>query len=164
MTTRSKSTFLASVLTSALAVPAMLVGSVAFLAPAIAEAGVSKASCRVHAVEASTEGDGEIPKELDFMADQLRAPQFAAYKSYALVGVKDFELEVGKELDKKFKSGHSVKLTLLGGEKGKLELGTKILRGNTQLFEMEFALGSQLVLVPVTRGESTVIFAYRCKS
>ncbi len=163
MTIRSmNSKIIATALSCALALPALLVGS-GLLAPSVAEAAVTKAACRVHAVEALEEGDGTIPAELAFMADQLEAPEFGRYRSYNLIGVKSFELELDREIEQKFKSGHSVKLTLLGGEKGKLELDTKLLRGSTTLVDLQFAVGSQLVLIPVRRGDSMVIFAYQCK-
>jgi hypothetical protein len=153
------------VLTSTLAVPALLAGTVTFLSPAISQAAVNSATCRIHAVEASQEGDGKIPDNLGFLADQLAQPEFARYKHFELLDVKDYKLELGKVVDQKFKSGHNAKLELLGGDKDKLELHTSLERGSKSLVSMDFVVGSnQIMLIPVRRGDSAIIFAYQCKS
>ena len=170
MTTRSiHSKILASSLVSLLAGPAMLAapallaGALTFMSPDIAEAATN-AACRIHAVEASKDGDGTIPKELEFMADQLRAPMFAGYKGFRLLDAKDFQLELNKVVDQKFKSGHNVELTLLGDKDGKLELHTKLKRSTTTLVDMDFGVGNnQIMLIPVQRGDSAIIYAYQCK-
>lgn len=165
MTHRSiHSKFQAFALSSALAVPALLAGTVTLLSPALASAAVTQATCRIHAVEATQEGDGKIPAELDFLADQLAQPEFARYKHFELIGLEDYKLELGKVVDQKFKSGHNVKLSLLGGEKDKLELHTNLERGSKSLVSMDFVVGSnQIMLIPVRRGDSAIIFAYQCK-
>ncbi len=165
MTHRSiHSKLIAPALAGLLSVPAVLAGGVVLLSPAAAEASVTTASCRIHAVEATTEGDGSIPADLEFLADQLRAPEFAYYKGFRLLETKDFKLEVGAGLDKKFKSGHNVKLELLGGERDKLELHTELLRGGTTVVAMDFSIKvAQIVLIPVRRGDQATIFAYQCK-
>jgi hypothetical protein len=146
-----------------LAGPAVLSGAV-LLSPALAEASVTSASCRVHAVEASAEGDGAIPQDLQFLAEQLQAPEFARYKGFRLVEAKDFKLEVGQTVDQKFKSGHNLKLSLLGGEQDKLELRTELLRGGQSVVKMDMLLKfAQVVLIPVRRGDQAIIFAYQCK-
>lgn len=159
------SKILASTLASALALPAVLVGGATLLSPSVAEAAITEATCRIHAVEASTEGDGTIPKELDFIADQLSGPQFAGYKGFRLIEAKDYKLKLDRIVDEKFKSGHNVKLKLTGGERDKLELHTELVRGSSKLVTMDFGIKSnQIVLIPVLRGDSAVIFAYQCKS
>ena len=159
-----KSMFLAPTLASALALSAVAAAALC-LSPSVAQAAVASASCRIHAVEASPEGDGSIPANLDFLADQLQQPEFARYKSFVLIGTQDFKLEVGKVIDQKFKSGHNVELTLLGGEESKLELHTKLKRGTKVLVDMDFVVKSnQVMLIPVRRGEQAIIFAYQCKS
>jgi len=165
MTHRSMhSKILASSLASVLAIPALFAGGLTLMTPSMARAGVSEAACRIHAVEASEEGDGKIPAELDFLADQLQAPEFARWRGFRLLGSKDYQLELGKVVDQKFKSGHNVKLTLLGGEKDKLELHTKLERGTSSLVDMDFVVGSnQIMLIPVRRGDQAIIFAYHCK-
>ena len=146
-----------------LGVPAVLAGSVALLSPSIADAGVTSASCRIHAIEATLEGDGTIPAELEFMAEQLKKG-FAQYRGIRLLEAKDYKLEAGTAVDNKFKSGHNVKLTLLGGDKDKLELQTEIQRGGTSVFKLEWAMKvAALVLLPVSRGDQTTIFAVQCK-
>lgn len=165
MTHRSiHSKLMASTLAGILSVPAVLAGTVALLSPAVANAGVTSASCRIYAVEATEAGDGKIPAELEFLADQLQAPQFASYKGFRLLESKDYKLEVGRAVDKKFKSGHNVKLELLGGEKDKLELHTELLRGGTSMLQVDFSIKvAQLLLIPVPRGDQATIYAYQCK-
>lgn len=166
MTHRSiHSKLMASTLAGLLLVPAVIAGSATLLSPAIADASVTTASCRIHAVEATTEGDGTISADLQFLAENLRAPEFSHYKSFRLLESKDFKLTVGTEVDQKFKSGHNVKLSLLGGEKDKLDLHTEILRGGASVFQMDFLMKvASIVLIPVRRGDSATIFAYQCKT
>lgn len=153
---------LASTLACTLALPALLGGALV-LAPAIADAA-EQATCRIHAVEASQTGDGTIPKDLEFLRDQLQAPEFARYKGFRLLDAKDFQLEVGTVVDQKFKSGHNVKLSLLGNEDGKLEFHTELMRSGSSLINMDFTVkDGQLMLIPVRRGEQAIIFAYQCK-
>lgn len=158
------SRILASTLATVLATSALF-GVVMLANPSVAEAGVTTATCRIHAVEASQDGDGTIPDELAFLADQLHAPEFSRWNKFVLRDMKEFKLEAGKVLDQKFKSGHNVKLELLGGERDKLELHTELLRSNTSLVNMDFVVGSnQIMLIPVRRGDAAIIFAYQCKS
>jgi hypothetical protein len=152
-------------LLSSLVIPVGLAGVVTLLSPGLAEASVTSASCRIHAVEATPDGDGTIPKELEFLSDQLQAPEFARYKGFRLVDVKDFKLDVGAAVEKKFKSGHVVKLSLLGGEQDKLDLHTEILRGAGSVTALDFSLKvAQLMLIPVRRSDQAIIFAYQCKT
>ena len=163
MTHRSTySKFLALSLAS-LMTPA-LIGAATFMTPTLSQAAVNDAACRIHAVEALEEGDGSIPADLEFLADRLRAPEFARYNGFRLIDTSDFQLELSKVVDHKFKSGHNVELTLLGEKDGKLELNTKLKRGSSSLVDMDFVVGSnQIMLIPVRRGDQTVIFAYQCK-
>ena len=165
MTHRSMhSKFLASTLVSALALPS-IAGAVVFAASTEAEAAVNQAACRIHAIEAKVEGDGKIPAELSFMAEELQAPAFRMYKGFVVLDVQDFKLELGKVENKKFKSGHNLELSLLGGGEGKLELHTKLMRSSTVLVDVDFGVQSnQIMLIPVHRGYTAVIFAYQCKS
>lgn len=166
MTHRSiHSQLLASTLAGLLAVPAVLASAVTLLSPAVANADVTAASCRIHAIEATLEGDGTIPAELEFMADQLKTGAFAQFKGIRLMESQDYKLAVGTAVDKKFKSGHNVKLGLLGGEQDKLELQTEILRGGTSVFKLDWAMKiAGLMLIPVSRGDQTIIFAFQCKA
>jgi hypothetical protein len=148
-----------------IAMPAMLVGGFTLLNPSVVEAAVTEATCRIHAVEARQDGDGTIPEDLQFLADQLQAPEFARYKGFVLLDTKDFKLELGKVVDQKFKSGHNLELSLIGGELDKLELHTNLKRGSKSLVDVSFVVGSnQIMLIPVRRGDQAIIFAYQCKS
>ncbi|MFV8755955.1 hypothetical protein ACNOYE_35840 [Nannocystaceae bacterium ST9] len=154
---------MASTLASLLALP-ISVGALVVFTPAIADAA-EQATCRIHAVEASQEGDGSIPKDLEFLSDQLQAPEFARYKGFKLLDAKDFQLELGVVVDQKFKSGHNVKLSLLGKKDGKLDFHTELQRSGTSLINMDFSVKEgQIMLIPVRRGELMTIFAYQCKS
>jgi hypothetical protein len=158
------SRILASSMASLLAVPALFAGGVTLLNPSVVEAAVTEATCRIHAVEARQDGDGAIPTDLQFLADQLQAPEFARYKSFVLLDTKDFKLELGKVVDQKFKSGHNLELSLIGGELDKLELHTNLKRGSKSLVDVNFVVGSnQIMLIPVRRGDQAIIFAYQCK-
>jgi hypothetical protein len=164
MTHRSMhSRFLASSLVGALAIaPAF---GLVLMSSNVAEAAVETATCRIHAVEASPEGDGSIPANLQFLSDQLQAPEFARYKGFVLLDTKDFKLEIGKVVEQKFKSGHNLELSLIGGEKDKLELHTNLKRGSNSLVDVSFVVGSnQIMLIPVRRGDQAIIFAYQCKN
>lgn len=155
----------APILAGLLSLPVVLAGGAGLLSPTVAKAAVNEASCRIHAVEATKEGDGTIPPELEFLSDQLKAPEFAQYTGVRLMESKDFHLEVGKVVDQKFKSGHNVKLTLLGGEEGKLELQTELLRANTSVVKINLLMRvAQIVMIPVRRGDQAIIFAYQCKT
>jgi hypothetical protein len=160
------SRILASSLAGLLGLVAMpVVGAVTLLNPSVVEAAVTEATCRIHAVEARQDGDGTIPADLQFLEDQLQAPEFARYKGFVLLDTKDFKLELGKVVDQKFKSGHNLELSLIGGEQDKLELHTNLKRGSKSLVDVNFVVGSnQIMLIPVRRGDQAIIFAYQCKS
>lgn len=156
--------FLATSLAATTFLAPALVGALTFMTSSVSQAAVEQAACRIHAVEALEKGDAEIPPELEFLADRLRAPEFARYGGFRLLDTIDFKLELREVVDHKFKSGHNVELTLLGDKEGKLELNTKLKRGSSSLVDMDFVVGSnQIMLIPVRRGEQTIIFAYQCK-
>jgi hypothetical protein len=164
MTRTIHSKVLASTFAGLLSVPAVLAVGVTLLSPAVANASVTEASCRIHAVEATPEGDGTIPADLQFLADYLKAPEFAYYKGFRLIDVRDYKLELGTVVDQKFKSGHNVTLSLLGSQDEKLELRTEIMRGGTSVVKMDMVMkAAQIMLIPVRRGDSATIFAYQCK-
>ncbi|WP_146157685.1 hypothetical protein [Enhygromyxa salina] len=141
-----------------------LAGALVLASPSVAQATVQDPACRIHAVEALEKGDGEIPADLEFLSDRLRAPEFARYGGFRLLDTIDFQLQLNKVVDHKFKSGHNVELTLLGEKDSKLELNTKLKRGSSSLVDMDFVVGSnQIMLIPVRRGDQTIIFAYQCK-
>lgn len=165
MHSRIHSRIWASALVGALTVAPVFVGGFVLVSPSLAEAAVDAATCRIHAVEATQEGDGTIPANLQFLSDQLQAPEFARYKGFVLLDTKDFKLELGKVVDQKFKSGHNLELSLLSGEQDKLELHTNLKRGSKSLVDVNFVVGSnQIMLIPVRRGDQAIIFAYQCKS
>lgn len=116
---RHRNRLFASVLATSLAVPLAL-SSV--LTPAVAVAAVTKASCQVHTVLLSKQGDGTIPAELDFLRTTLENDEFAAYKGFHLVERKTLKLVADVKSEATFGSGHRLALTLLGGDDTRLKL------------------------------------------
>lgn len=159
------SKLLVSVFAGLVSTPVLFAGAAALLSPSVANAAMTEAECRIYAVEATQDGDGKIPADLEFLSDQLKAPEFARYTRVRLMEFKDYKLQAGKIVDHKFKSGHNVKLTLVGGENGKIELKTELLRANTSVVKINFLVKvAQFVMIPVRRGDQAVIFAYQCKA
>lgn len=119
---RMKERLLGSVLAS-LMVPSLALGAVV-LEPATAHAEVGKAKCQFSAVLLSKVGDGKIPKELEFLRSFLETDQFSIYKGYRLVDQKTLKLDKSTALASAatFKSGHKIKLNLVGGDEKKLKL------------------------------------------
>lgn len=112
------STILATVATPAAAFAVTLAG----VQPIAQAAPAKQAACRVHAVLASKEGDGKLPKSLEFLRETLAEDQFAAYKSFHLVDKKTLKLEADKPSNTSFSSGHKMALDLLGGDEERLKL------------------------------------------
>ncbi len=124
---RNKS--LLSLALSSLLVPAAALGAVASVSTAAHAAPAKKVSskaekavCKVHAVLASKEGDGKIPKNLEFMKEWLIDEPYDRYKSFHLLGSKKVDLKANKATATAFKTGHKMKLSLLGGDEKKLKL------------------------------------------
>jgi hypothetical protein len=116
---RIKTRLMASVLAAVLA-PVFAFG--AAYTGGISEADAAeKANCRVHAVLASKEGDGKLPKDLKFLEKTLQADEFAVYKSFHLLEKKDLKLKLEKPSEVTFKSGHKMGLTLMAIEEDKLK-------------------------------------------
>ena len=143
-----------------------LVSPAAIAAPA---APVSKANCRVHAVHASRE-EGGIQKELAFLADKLKDDEFAAYKSFALVEMKELSLKLNEEASTSFQSGNKLGLTLLGGANNRLELKFGLTKrdGETALLTTKYAIDNGGLLM-VRVGDFThqdragkLFFAIQC--
>ncbi len=119
---RTPKSIVASVLTAAL-VPALAFGSVMTAAEtAHAAKPAKKGVCKVHAVLASKDGDGTIPKNLEFMKEWLTDEPYDRYKSFHLLGEKKVDVALGKPAKAKFKTGHKMELSLLGGDEHKLKL------------------------------------------
>ena len=117
--TRLVASALATVLAPAVPVTAMVAG----LSPAMARAAdLDHADCQVHAVLASNEGDKGIPKELEFLAAQLREDEFAAYKEFHLIEQKETRISLDKVAEVKFRSGNRIGLSLLGNDDKRLKI------------------------------------------
>jgi hypothetical protein len=117
---RIKERLVAAVVATVMA-PALAFGA-AFTGDVSEAEAAEKAECQVHAVLASKEGDGKIPKNLEFLRKTLEADEFAWAKSFHLLDKKEFKLKVDKPKEATFKTGHAMRLTLLGaGEEGKLQ-------------------------------------------
>lgn len=139
----STKSVLAMALSSVLA-PATAFAAVATLATA-AQAAPSKAAkgvCKVHAVLASKEGDGKIPKNLEFMKEWLTDEPYDRYKSFHLLGTKKVNVALGKSPETTFKTGHKMKLSLLGGDEKKLKLHLDLTHrdGQESLVSMDYSI------------------------
>lgn len=119
------------------------------LVPAHALAAVEKAACKVHAVHGVREGDGSIPAELAFLEDQLRDDQFAAFKSFKLLEAKTLKLELKKPASAALKSGHEIRLELLGSADKRLKLHAMLSdrRGSKPLVSTDYVIESNGVLI-----------------
>lgn len=116
---RIKQRLVASVLATVLA-PAFAFGA-AYTADVSEAHAADKANCLVHAVLASKEGEGELPKELEFLKKTLEADEFAVYKTFHLLEKKQLKLKLDKKGTLSFKSGHKMELTLLGSDEKTLK-------------------------------------------
>lgn len=160
MKTRSPKSSISKALCSVLA-PAAMFGLVAVAAPAAHAApapgkgkvtakgkdakgskGAEKGVCKVHVVLASKEGDGKIPKNLEFMKEWLTDEPYDRYKSFHLLGSKKADVMVGKATKTDFKTGHKMKLSLLGGDEKKLKLHLELTGrdGKKNLVAMDYSI------------------------
>ncbi len=139
---------LSSLLVPAAALAAVAtVSTVAHAAPAQkpsvkVSSDAEKAVCKVHAVLASKEGDGKIPKNLEFMKEWLTDEPYDRYKSFHLLGSKKVELKVSQATEAEFKTGHKMKLSLLGGDEKKLRLHLDLTHrdGKKNLVAMDYSI------------------------
>lgn len=111
----------------ALAVSIAVLGMTTWAAPqrpvsAAESAAPKKAGCQIHAVLASKEGDGEVPRSLAFLRETLKDDQFAAYKSFHLVDKKTVSLTEGKAAVATLTTGHQARVTLLESDAKRLRL------------------------------------------
>ena len=159
MSYRNKNKLLASVLAAVMA-PAAALGTVV-LTESTAEAATKKARCDVHAVLASKEGNSGIPKDLKFLEAQLKADDFAAYKSFFLVEKQSAKATLDKAAEFTFRSGNRLGLSLLGDDGAKLKLHAKLTSrdGESDLLNMDYSIVPKGVMI-VAGGE----FEHRGKS
>lgn len=142
MKTRLNRSLLSLALSSVLA-PATVFGAVAAVAPAAhAAPKAEKAVCKVHAVLASKEGDGTIPKNLEFMKEWLTDEPYDRYKSFHLLSTKKADIVLGKATETAFKTGHKMQLSLLGGDEKKLKLHLDLTHrdGEKNLVSMDYSI------------------------
>lgn len=162
---RGLGAMLAMALVPAFALTAPIVASSAHAASA-----VQKADCEVHAVLASKEGDGKIPKNLEFLRETLEDDAFAAYKGFHLIDKKALKLALDKASESGFKSGHKLRLTLLGGDDGKLKFRADLTGrdGKTALIGTDYSIEDNGLLMiqagRYTSGEiaGKLFFAIQC--
>jgi hypothetical protein len=142
-------------------------GAVAMITldPAEARAEVTSATCEVHAVLAMKSGDGTIPADLDFLAAQLRDDQFAAFKSFRLLETKSLKLKLGETEGASMKTGHNLKLRLLGAEASKLQFHAVLASGEKVLVDTDYKIESNGILLigGVRHPDGKVFFAIRCR-
>lgn len=80
------------------------------------------AQCELNAVLASKQGDGSIPKNLEFMRSWLTGPLYSHYKSFVLLDKKSMSLRGKGPQEVRLTTGNTLKLRLLGVSKEKLKL------------------------------------------
>lgn len=146
--------------------PALAFGGTA-LTPAIADAA-DKADCQVTSVLASKEKkDPRIPKELNFLKEQLENDRFAAYNSFKLLERKPFKLTKGKTSKGKMKSGHEFGFTLLGGDDKRVKIHASLLsKSGKKLLDTDYGIENNGIMI-VGGGkhpDGKIIFAIQCKS
>ena len=136
------------------------------LSPAEARAEVTSAACQIYAVLATKSGDGTIPSELSFLAEQLRDDQFAAFKGFRLLESKALQLRVGAPASAAMSSGHQIQLALLGAELSKLKLHATLLSGEKTLIDTEYKIESSGILLigGVRHPEGKIFFAIQCRA
>ena len=135
-----------------------------------AHAAVKKADCQVHAVLASREGDGKVPKTLEFLRETLEDDAFAAYKGFHLIDKKTVKLAFEKASETSFKSGHKLQLTLLGGDEGRLKFRADLTGrdGKSSLIGTDYSIEDNGLLMiqagRYTSGEveGKLFFAIQC--
>jgi hypothetical protein len=150
--------------------PAMALSVGVLAAPQTADAA-GKANCRVHAVLASKEGDGKIPKSLEFLRETLEDDQFAAYKSFHLVDKKTLKLEGDTPSKATFSSGHKLGLKLLESTpKLKLHLELSSRDGSKNLVKTDYSIDNNGMFMigagKLEQGEiaGKLFFAIQCKT
>ncbi len=157
--------FLATVLAGCL-VPALAFTPVV-LTSNVTQAAASEAECQVYSVLASKTGDGTIPDNLKFLAEQLRDDQFAAYKSFRLLGNQRLSLDVKQPKKASLSSGHKLSLEYLGAKESKLQLHATLLSrtDDKQLFNAIYSIDNNgLLMIGGVRGDGgKVFFAIQCR-
>lgn len=146
--------------------PALAFGGTALI-PTSAEAS-DKADCQVTSVLASkAQKDPRIPKELNFLKEQLEDDRFAAYKSFKLLEKKSFKLNANKASKGKMKSGHEFAFTLLGGDDKRLKIHASLLsKSGKKLLNTDYSIDNNgIILVGGGKHpDGKIIFAIQCKS
>ena len=150
-----------------LAAPAML--AAVTLTPNVAHADAKTASCRVNAVLARKVDDGQrIPKDLAFMAKELESDEFAAYKSFKLLDAEDYQLSVGKKLERGLKSGHRVGLVLLGGDEKRPKFNITIQKPGSKkpLLSTDYGIRNNGIMIVggLKHEDGRLLFAIQCRS
>ncbi|MEM7158951.1 MAG: hypothetical protein AAF799_39300 [Myxococcota bacterium] len=148
----------------------MPAAALATVAVPTAAHAAEEADCQLTAVHALKKGDGTIPKSLDFLADQLKDDEFAAYKSFKLIERKALKLKRDTASEARFSTGNRIGLTLLGNEGSRLKLHADIRsrNGETKLLAADYSIANGGVLL-VRAGElehdgetGKLFFAIQC--
>lgn len=162
--TSFRNRLLGSILASSL-LPFGVGGASLVLAPAEARADVSTSTCQVYAVLATKTGDGSVPAELGFLAEQLRDDQFAAFKGFKLLENKTLKLSLGEPGVAAMRTGHQLKLQLLGADATKLQLHATLAAGDKVLVNTDYKIESNGILLigGVRHPDGKIFFAIQCR-
>ena len=127
------------------ALSAMLVSPQAIAAP---PEKAKSAKCQVRAVDALKE-EGGIPKELEFLKEQLEDDEFAAYHKFQLVETKTLKLKTDESGELEFTTGNKIGLTLMGEDESRLKLHLTLTGrdGVDQLLDTKYSIESGGVLL-----------------
>jgi hypothetical protein len=157
-----------------------LVAAVAFVAvgpwggvraAVAAQEPATAARCTVYGIhatkDAGAESDaGAIPKELQFLADELSSDQFAAYKRFRLLDQKSLDLALGKPGSATVKSGHKITLELLGSESKRLKMHLTLTGrgGEGSLLDTDYRIedGGVLLVGGSVHEGGRLFFALKC--
>lgn len=146
--------------------PALVIASVAIV-PAEVHAEIKAAACKVTAFLATKDGDGTIPADLQFLEEQLRDDQFAAFKGFRLLEAKTLKLGLNLPSTAELQSGFKLKLNLLGDEDQKLKLHANLLAPNRDkpLVDTAYKIDDNgLLLVGGVRHlDGKLFFAIHCR-
>lgn len=129
-------------------------------------------TCQTYAVLASEDGDGTIPKNLEFMREWLTDEPCDRYGSFQLIDAQAVGLELGGRASIVFETGHRMRLELRGVDKDILEFHLEIVRaraaGDRRLVSVDYSIeNGQMLLLHAgghTLGETSgrIFLAARC--
>ena len=172
MTTATKTSLrrrvTAAIFTGAIG-PALALTAALASPEAVAAQKVSKADCRVHAVLAKHDPAKKkrtVPKNLNFLQEELMSPAFAAFNDFRLLGTTPLKLKsLNETVNTKLASGHGLSMSLLSGDTHRLKLHIKLgrLKGTKPLLAADYTIDSDgFLLLAASHPDGSVVVAVQC--